>query len=104
HAGFAEGRAIDSDEVLRPILSGLGLDADALLAGAVSDANKAPCARTPTPPSPAACSARRRCSPAGRCSGATTASRRHWPGRGEATMRIHHDNPDHVPAFVRLVE
>src|SRR5690606_9895543 len=41
HAGFAEGRAIDSDEVLRPILSGLGLDADALLAGAVSDANKA---------------------------------------------------------------
>jgi 2-hydroxychromene-2-carboxylate isomerase len=27
--------------VLRPILSGLGLDADALLAGAVSDANKA---------------------------------------------------------------
>lgn len=41
HAGFAEGRAIDSDEVLRPILSGLGLDVDALLAGAVSDANKA---------------------------------------------------------------
>ena len=41
HAGFAKGRAIDSDEVLRPILSGLGLDPDAVLADAASDANKA---------------------------------------------------------------
>ena len=41
HAGFGEGRAIDSDEVLRPILHGLGLDPDAVLADAASDANKA---------------------------------------------------------------
>jgi len=41
HAGFAKGRAIDSDEVLRPILSGLGLDPDAVLADAASDATRA---------------------------------------------------------------
>lgn len=41
HAGFGEGRAIDSDGLLRAILQGLGLDPDAVLADAVSDANKA---------------------------------------------------------------
>lgn len=103
-AGFAEGRAIDSDEVLRPILSDLGLHADALLAAAATDAARD--------------SLRSRTAKA--CArgifGAPTlfaGDEMFWGDDRledaiawavEGAVRIHHDRPDHLPDFVRLVE